>query len=167
MKQIETEVKYVIEKPSVVMLSEMSGYSESEIEQIYIEDSSLTHRVRSRRFSDGKVEYTENTKKRISQLSSIECEREISESEYALLSKEIEPGTSPLYKTRRSFEYHGKVFELDFYPNWQRSCIMEIELDSEGESIDLPPFIKVILDVTGKKEYSNHSMAYSFPKEII
>ena len=100
-------------------------------------------------------------------MSSIENEREISEDEFLELAKNIEQGTRPLMKTRRTFEYCGRTVELDFYDAWEKTCILEIELGSENEKVTLPEFIEVLKDVTGNKSYSNHTMARKFPKEII
>ena len=163
---IETERKYVIEKPDIEILARQNGFTESEITQIYLNSELSTHRVRKRVFSDGRVELTENKKVRISRMSSEEYESEISKEAFLGLSQNIEIGSKPLYKTRRTFLYEGKVFELDYYHEWKNSCIMEVELSSEEEEIKLPPFIKILADVTGIREYSNHSMAHSFPEEI-
>ena len=163
---IETERKYVIEKPDIEILARQNGFTESEITQIYLNSELSTNRVRKRVFSDGRVELTENKKVRISRMSSEEYESEISKEAFLGLSQNIEIGSKPLYKTRRTFLYEGKVFELDYYPEWKNSCIMEVELSSEEEEIKLPPFIKILADVTGIREYSNHSMAHSFPEEI-
>ena len=167
MAGIETEIKLIIEKPGEEALREMAGYTESRITQIYVEDPKLTHRVRRREYSDGRVVFTENTKARISYISSVENEREITEEEYLEISKRIERGASPLFKTRRTFEYSGRVVEIDYYREWQSTAILEVELESENEHPELPPFIKVLRDVTGDKKYSNHSMAHSFPDEIV
>ncbi len=164
---IETEYKYIIKKPEPGILREMAGYTESRITQIYLENEVATHRVRRREYSTGEVIYTENKKVRISKMSSTEDEREITAEEYVSLSENIERGASPLYKTRRTFEFAGKVFELDFYDGWEKSCIMEIELEFENEEIKYPPFIEILADVTGNKTYSNHSMAHKFPDEIV
>ena len=165
MKGIETEIKLIIEKPADELTECLDGYTESEILQIYIGSREVTHRVRRRVYKDGRTEYTENKKKRISSMSSIEEEREISESEFESLAQDIENGTSAVRKTRKTFLYGGHTVELDFYPNWKRTCILEIELDSESETPALPEWIRVVADVTGQKQYSNHSMAYSFPAE--
>lgn len=164
---IETEYKYVIRKPKISVIEEMPDYTESEITQIYLKNNAATHRVRKRMYSSGETVYTENKKVRISKMSSTEYEREISFSEYESLARNIEDGASPLYKVRRTFRYGGKIFELDYYDEWNESCIMEVELDSEDEKINLPPFIEILSDVTGNKSYSNHSMAHEFPKELI
>lgn len=164
---IETECKLIIEKPNPDTVRSMEDYTESRITQIYLKSENTTHRVRRREYSDGRVVYTENKKVRISRMSSTEYEREISEEEYTALAQNIEIGAAPLFKTRRTFTYEDKTVELDYYDQWEKTCIMEIELLCESETVEFPPFIKVLRDVTGKREYSNHSMAHAFPEEII
>ena len=167
MKKIETEYKFIVEKPCMDTLRNQKSFSKSDITQIYLQDENMTHRVRKRVYENERTEYTENTKIRISKLSSIENEREISENEFLALSKNIENGSNVLKKTRCAVEYEGKIFEFDFYDMWEKTCIMEVELDSESENFTTPQFVNVIKDVTGDKSYSNHSMAHKFPDEII
>ena len=165
MKKIETERKYIVRKPDVLKMHQYPSYTESRITQTYLEDPTRTHRVRCREYIGGAVEYTENIKERINGMSAIENEREIDLGEYSELIKNIQNGTAPVHKTRRTVEYCGLVFEFDFYEPWQSTCIMEVELPSENTEFDLPPFVEVVREVTGIKAYSNHSMAYGFPKE--
>ena len=165
MKKIETERKYVILKPDINVLMSEAEFTISEITQIYVADSEKTHRIRKRVYSDGRVEYTENTKRRISKMSVIEGEEEISSERFSELSLDIEPKTRPIEKTRMTFVRSGKVYEIDVYPEWQKCCILEVELESEDEVIEFPSFISVVKEVTGMREYSNHSMAFSFPPE--
>lgn len=166
MKKIETERKYIILKPDIAILENQTGFTSSEITQIYLFDKEKTHRIRKRVYSDGREEYTENTKKRISFMSSVENEEIISSEKYDILKAQIESGTAPVFKRRITFEYEEKVFEIDIYPFWNKTCILEVELKREDEALNFPEFIRVISDVTGIKSYSNHSMAYETPKEI-
>jgi len=167
MSHIETERKLVISIPDIHDLTACDSYTESEILQIYLENSAVTHRVRRREYSDGHVEYTENKKKRISSASAIEEERCITKEEFDLLSKNIEKGASALRKIRRTFKLGDFVYELDYYDAWKKTCIMEVELPSEDTELIIPRFITVLRDVTGEKRYSNHSMAHTFPEELI
>ena len=167
MKKIETERKYVIKKPDMKTLEMQSNFTSSKITQIYITDSDKTHRIRKRIWKNGEVEYTENTKQRISPMSSIESEKEIDEKEFERLLQFIEAGTHPVIKTRVTFEFYSKTFEIDIYPEWKSSSVLEVELEREDEEIIFPEFIKIIKEVTGKREFSNHRMAYEFPTEII
>ena len=167
MKSIETERKYIIKKPELEELRAVSGYTVSHITQTYLDTvRGVTERVRERRYGDNTA-YTHTKKVRISSMSAIEDEREIAESEYRGLLLRRKPNTKAIEKTRHTFPYLGILFEIDEYPEWQNSCIMEYELKDEGESAELPPFISVIREVTGDRAYSNAGMAESFPKEDV
>ena len=164
---VEIERKFVIEMPDLAVISALEGYSSSEILQTYLETSKhLTHRVRARAIAGGAV-YTETKKIRIDKMSVYEDERVISADEYSALAKTAAPGTVTIRKTRHSFEYLGNVIEIDVYPEWQRSCILEVELSSREQKVELPDFITVVAEVTGDKKYSNASMSREFPKELI
>ena len=165
MTPIETERKYIIEMPRLDILSGMAGYTRSEIEQIYLPSASgVTRRIRRRDFG-GKVVYTETVKRRIDSLSSFEDEREISAEEYERERENIAEGSRPVVKCRHTAEYLGKTLEIDIYPEWDRCAVLEVELSSPDEKIALPGFIRVISEVTGRREYSNASLARRFPPE--
>ena len=162
---IETERKFIIKMPDISELSVMEKYTSDEIEQIYLPSAEgRTHRVRSRRTKDGVV-YTETEKIRISAASAIEKEGEISEARFNELRRTILHGTAVIKKTRHTFVYGGQVFEIDIYPQWKSSAIMEAELPSEDTALEIPEVITVIREVTGNKAYSNAAMARSFPPE--
>ena len=165
--QIEIERKYIIRKPSPSLFSGEEGYTESRIVQIYLDsESGVTHRIRSRKY-ESRTEYTETKKTRVDSMSSLEEEREISEAEFISLSKKIKSGTLPVMKTRYTFLYKGVTVEIDVYPAWERSAILETELETREAAAELPSFIEIIREVTGDKRYSNAAMAASFPEEII
>ena len=60
-----------------------------------------------------------------------------------------------LYKRRYLILYREKCFELDIFPFWQDQALLEIELKSETEDFELPPFLHVIKEVTFDKHYRN------------
>ena len=164
---VEIERKYVIAKPDTELLAQLNGYTISEIEQTYLASSAaLTHRVRKRSYAD-RVSYTETKKVRIDKMSVFEDEREISESEYIELLKSKSEDSVTLRKTRRTFLYEGQIFEVDMYPEWQRTAILETELASREAVVLFPDFIEVIAEVTGDKKYSNAAMSREFPKELM
>ena len=166
MNNVEIERKYIIEIPDFNLLAEASDYTVSEIEQIYLSSpSGITHRIRRRAFAD-RIEYTETKKVRIDKTSAYEDERKISESEYSALALRRAPDSTPLTKVRHTFSYLGQIFEIDVYPNWQRSCIMETELASRDTVVEMPPIIHIKREVTGDKRYSNASMSRTFPDEV-
>ena len=164
---VEIERKFVIQMPDMYVLSQLDGYSSSDIDQTYLVSSpGVTRRVRARRY-EGVTVYTETKKVRIDRMSAFEDERELESEEYEALLGEILPGSITVSKTRHTFPYGGRTVEIDVYPQWQKSCILEVELGSRDEEISLPGFIRIIKEVTGDKSYSNASMSLSFPKELI
>lgn len=164
---IEIERKFIIAIPDLSLMTGMDGYRADEIVQTYLSSPrGITHRVR-KRITNGIARYTETKKVRISGMSAYEDEREISDEEYLALLCQRDPMCADIIKTRHVFSYGGSTVEIDVYPAWVSSCIMEIELDSEHEEISLPPFIRVIREVTGDSAYSNASMARSFPNESV
>lgn len=162
---IEIERKYIIGIPTPADMATMSDYSADSITQTYLVSlEGVTRRVR-RRESASVVKYFETVKRRIDGMSAHEEEREISREEYTSMLSEIADGTRPIEKVRHTFIYRGQCFEIDVYPEWKRSAILEIELPSRTQSVEFPEFIRVIREVTGIREYSNASMARKFPTE--
>lgn len=162
---IEIERKYIIETPCMETLCKTAEYSRSDILQIYISaPAGVTHRIRSRDFGDVCV-YTETVKRRIDKMSALEEEREITKPEFDALARRIKDGTRPIHKSRHTFVYSGRTFEIDIYPEWKNTCILETELPSRDTAVDFPQFIRTVREVTGDKSYSNASMAVKFPKE--
>lgn len=163
---IEIERKYIIKMPNVALLSEQQEYTKSDILQIYLSSpKGETHRVRRRAYSD-RIEYYETRKIRIDAMSVTELEGIISKESFDELSKSMDSATAPITKTRHTFLYKGQIFEIDVYPEWKTTAIMETELSSREEQVEFPPFIEIIREVTGEKEYSNAAMSKRFPTEI-
>ena len=163
---IEIERKYVIEKPDIEILKSQREYSISKILQIYLtSEAGVTHRVRKREFS-GYTVCTETKKIRLDKMSAIEDEHEISSEEFERLARNIKAGTMPILKSRHTFISGDFCFEIDVYPEWKNTAIMEVELEGEDTHFEIPEFIRVIEEVTGNKAYSNASMSKSFPKEL-
>ncbi len=164
---LEIERKYIIEMPDVSVLSQQPEYTVSGILQIYIQGAiGETHRVRRRDFSD-RVVCTETRKIRIDKISSTEIEGEISIEEFDRLALTILDGTQPINKLRYTFIYEGQIFEIDVYPQWKNTAIMETELDDPKKEVKIPSFINIVREVTGNKAYSNAGMSRRFPKEDI
>ena len=162
---IETERKYIIRMPDISDMEGMSEYSVSSITQTYLSSpKGVTNRVRKRVYRD-KVSFTQTKKVRIDKISAYEDEREITENEYSALLLEIKEGTAPVIKDRHAFNYLGQIFEVDIYPQWTKTAIMETELDNRDKEVVMPPFINIVREVTGASGYSNAAMSASFPKE--
>ena len=162
---LEIERKYIIAMPDIDILAAQQDYTASSITQIYIaSEPGETRRVRRRSYADRTV-YFETSKRRVDNMSSEESEREITPREYETLAARILPDTVPVEKIRYTFLYHGQTFEIDVYPRWTQSAIMETELSSRDMAVTMPPFIRIIREVTGDKAYSNAAMSRKFPPE--
>ncbi len=161
---VEIERKYIIKLPPLELLG---GYRRSEIVQTYLKSSpAITHRVRSRT-TDGITVYTETKKLRIGKMSAIEEERELAFAEYEELLSQADPSSTPIRKMRYVIPFEDFLLELDVYPQWHSTCVMEIELPSCETEVKLPSFIQVVQEVTGDKRYSNASMSRHFPNELL
>lgn len=152
---VETERKFLIEMPD---LSELAQMKASDISQTYLTGPNGDERIRKRVYENETV-YTHTRKTPISNMSRIELEEEISEDEYKNLLKNADPHMATVHKTRYEIPYNGKCFEVDVYPFEKDRAVMEIELGSEREEFEVPPFIKIIKEVTEDEAFSNKSIA--------
>lgn len=157
----EIERKFLIEFPS---FEEAEIVSKSEIEQIYLRktESRINARIRKRIFEDY-IEYTTTQKIRISDIKRIEDERVITKEEYEILKSEADEALNPIIKKRIVVDYNNHLFEIDIYDFWESAAVLEIELKSENEEFEFPPFIKIISELTHDRRFSNHSMAKKIP----
>lgn len=88
--------------------------------------------------------------------SRYEWEKEIPPREAEELMKLCLPGT--IDKTRTLVEYKGHTWEIDEFHGVHKGLVLaEIELKSEEEAFDLPPFIG--REVTGDPRYYNTYLA--------
>lgn len=164
-RPFEIERKFLIEMPKEADLLSMEGAFCDEILQTYlVSRGGLTHRVR-RRAHGGEVGYTETKKTRLTDLSCIEEERQIGKEEYEALLRLADGALSPIEKKRYCIPYDGRLLEVDIYPFWQRSAVLEVELPTEEAAFSLPPFIRVIREVSGEVAYKNLSLARRIPNE--
>ena len=161
---IETERKFLIKLPDTELIRKCEGCRVLDIVQTYLTDEANTGAERRIRkvVEDGETRYIFTRKEHITKMSRIEDEREISYEEYKALYAEAK---GELTKTRYAFPFSGKVIEIDAYPyeiggDALAGCaVLELELESEDEAINLPDFINVIRELTGTGEYSNKKLA--------
>ena len=159
---LEIERKFLIGYPDLNILER---YPKSDIAQTYLKtNDGMTTRVR-KRTSEGVTKYIFTEKKRVTDVTCIENERELSAEEYEVLLKLADPERRTVYKTRYCVPYGGRVVEVDVYPFWSDRAIAEVEMESEDEAVSLPDFIRVIRDVTAEKQYKNAAIAKKIPDD--
>lgn len=156
---LEIERKYLIAPPDIALLCAQEGVRVREIEQVYLRRAGgLSRRVR-RSIENGKTVYTYTEKRRLTNISCEENEREISFSEYVDRLREADPEKAPICKTRYAIPYAGHLLEIDVYPFFGDRAILEIELGSEDEVAEIPPYLTVLRDVSNDTRYKNTNLA--------
>lgn len=156
---LEIERKFLVAMPDLDALQRTHGAVGVEIEQTYLlDEDGKKSRIR-KRGRDGHYLYFHTVKTNISDTKRIETETRITKEEYDTLMQYADPKRNTIQKTRYCFVHGGHYFELDVYPFWDDKAVMEIELLTEDEPFDIPPFITVIEDVTSDKRYRNSALA--------
>lgn len=162
---IETERKFLIKMPDAAVL-EKNALSCEQIRQTYLKcgDPDSSSRVR-RSICGGTVTYTATEKRRLSDMTRIEHEREISRKEYEKLLENADPTLRVIEKTRRKLPCGELVAEVDVYPFWHDRAILETELEHEDQAVSLPEYITLIREVTLERRYTNRAIAAEIPYE--
>ncbi len=164
---LEIERKYLIYYPNIKELESMPNCTKVDITQTYLKSKDgVERRVRARGI-DGDYLYYLTEKRNISPLKRIEVERKLTQNEYLTLLMEADNKLHTIHKTRYCLSENNQYFEIDIYPEWSMEAIMEIELSSEDEVINIPKFIKIIKEVTDDNSYKNYEMAKEMPKELV
>lgn len=142
----EIERKFLVKDESFKQMAQSS----SRIRQGYI--CSMRGRTVRIRIRDEKGYITIKGPSDKAGMSRYEWEKEIPLSEAEELMKLCEPGQ--IDKTRYLVNYGKHVFEVDvFYGDNQGLIMAEVELSSEGEPYEKPPFLGE--EVTGDVRYYN------------
>lgn len=152
---IEAERKFLVE-----IVGELPECRELEITQTYLkEKDGLEPRVRKRQ-ENGKYVYFLTTKRFVSLNERVEIEREISKEEYEALLAEANPAKRPIHKRRQCFEWDNRYLELDTFLEPPRPHhLLEIEHVLMEDEISIPPFLKLLKEVTDDPEWYNANIA--------
>ena len=165
---LEKERKFLVKFPkSWIQLSELFDHivDVRRISQTYLSAKKGEQAVRIRKTISGltgdeKVEYHFNQKKPVETGVHQEKEHTISKEKYLSMLKQADPKKCEVQKTRFVFDYHDQVFELDLFKGHLKGlAILEIELDNIKSTVELPPFLQSIKEITDDKRYSNYSLA--------
>lgn len=164
---LEIERKFLIYFPNIKELEAMPNCTKVDITQTYLKSTDgVERRIRARGI-DGDYLYYLTEKKKINGLKRIETEKKLTQNEYLRLLMESDTNLHTIHKTRYCLSENNQYFEIDIYPEWQDQAIMEIELSSEDQEINVPKFIKIIKEVTDDDSYKNYNMAKEMPKRLV
>ena len=165
---LEIERKFLIHPPDFSQLAPVAGERivEVYIEQIYLRSNEhgVRRRIRKRE-RDGRSVYYYTEKRMLRPGIRTETERQISALEYLALARDKDPRRGIIKKKRHCFLSKNQYFELDEFQKLAESCmqnnlfLLEIELTEENDTVEIPPFIKVIKEVTDDPAFSNSELA--------
>lgn len=153
---IEEERKYIVEVAGALPEDAI----ESEIWQTYLQ-SEPDAEVRLRKRSWGRKEvFVHTTKKKTAENEELVTERQINQSLFEMMLSLADPRRNPIHKRRSSFIWKGQYFEVDSYMDQlQGLTILETKGIAQGEDLKLPPFLRIVKEVTGQQEYYNYNLA--------
>lgn len=153
---ITEERKYI-----VTVTGEIPGTIDSHITQTYlVSDPDSEVRLRRRQWANGNTVNVHTTKKKIGTNRQVETERQVSNALYESLLMQADPYRHTINKYRKSFIWKGQYFELDTYEGQLKGLvILETKGITDTENVNFPPFIKVVRDITGNKDYYNYNLA--------
>ena len=155
----EIEQKYLIKKPTIEDLKNLWIISKAKIVQTYLKSKNWNERrIRQRWNETDWFSYYYTEKKPIFDWERYEFEKKITKEEYLRLMTEADYSLHHITKDRYCFLYDNRYFELDIYPFSDEYAILEIELNSLDEKVNLPN-LEIIKNVTWNSEYSNNNLA--------
>lgn len=153
---IEEERKYVVE----VIGALPDDATVSEITQTYLKGyPDAEERLRKRSWGKKNV-YVHTTKKFVGSNQELVTERQLNQNLYEMMLPLADPERNTIHKMRHSFIWQGQYFEIDDYQDQLAGLtILETKGITENEPVKFPPFLKMIRDVTGDKNYYNYNLA--------
>src|SRR3989344_1362358 len=157
---VETERKFLVH--SDFDPNDLTAHAHVDIEQFYLlsngPDGGLRLRKRSQ---NGDAVYFRTYKRQGAHPASrIETEDFITAGEYEFGKQFMLPGSRFVRKVRHCFVYEHQYFELDEFSEPALDyCLLELELAHPDQPMILPPFLKVVREVTGEPAYANYALA--------
>jgi len=167
--KLEKEKKYLVKAPTsweqlAVLLDHIVEIKR--ISQTYLKAAPGEQSGRARKTIEGlsgdtKVVYHYNQKKPTGETGvHQEKEFEITGKKYQECLKHSNPDKCMVEKTRFVFNWHNQLFELDLFKGHLKGlAILEIELNDMDKPVELPPFLKIIKEITKDKRWNNFSLA--------
>ena len=156
---IEIERKYrlgAVPDPGVLRAH---GAVARRLEQAYLAGNPPGRRVRRIEDADGSVEYRLTRKERLRAFAFHEEEAVITAAEFDALLAQADPGRRRIRKTRHVVPHGRQKLEIDVFEEPAGLVLVEVELDSDDEVVELPDWLGVWVDVTGDPTYLNASLA--------
>lgn len=142
------------------------GASARRIEQVYLllgpvggTDAADAERVRRTELADGSVSYRRTAKRRVGAFAFDEREDAIDEAAWAAALARADPARRPIRKVRHVVAHGAQTLEIDVFEDPAGLVVVEVELASEDEPVDLPRWLGEWREVTGDPRYFNAALA--------
>ena len=164
---LEIERKFLIQKPDIEVLENLSNCQRVDIVQTYLYSKENEETRIRQRGKEGSYIYTITTKQRRSDTTRQETEKRITEKEYLTLLNNADTTLHQVKKSRYCIMDNNRYYEIDIYPFSKTTAICEIELNNENEIIEFPKYIEVIKEVTTNHEFSNRAIAEKIPEDLL
>jgi CYTH domain-containing protein len=135
------------------------------INQWYLKnEEGVWERVRSWDSNLNGKKWIQTIKTRISDMSNIEDEKEVTEEEFFAFKRKCHSKKSQgrfINKERKIYIEGDLKWEVDIFKSGCQLVIAEIEIPTEDYELSIPDFIdkKSLMEVTGLKQFSNRSLA--------
>ena len=151
--------KYLIEMPSLAVITEQYGATGLEMMQTYLVSTKPNVERRIRQQKSGSDYLYFYTEKRIADDGTRwVTEQPVSEKEYIRYLMECDASLHPVLKTKYRFTHAGHRMEIDVYPFSEQKAILFAYGAGEKDNW-IPEEITVLKEVTGEKEYKNRCLA--------
>ena len=137
----DADVRELARRPNCQTVEILQAYLKSEI-------PGETIRIRQRG-KNGNYVYFKTRKQVTESGKRIEKEERLTQNEYLELLMQADPDYRPIRKQRFCLSENGLYYNIDIYPQWKDTALMEIELYSGEDEVRFPEGIRVIREVTG------------------
>ena len=169
LNRVITEIAKVVGLPQPVqdervyrveIIGDIPECSESDITQTYlVAEPGCEVRLRRREWKS-KVINIHRTTKHLSDMEVIETERQVNNNLYEQMLQQADPYRVTIRKRRKSLIWKGQYFQIDtFLQPVDNLVLLETKGVTAQETVNFPPFIRVLEEVTGNKRYYNYNIA--------
>jgi len=158
--KLEIERKFLLKAKPDLVVDEII-----KINQFYFKNSEgIWERARSYKSNINGLRYIHTVKKRVSELSNIEEEYDMTKEEFEAFKRNCRNNKSyskNIKKERWCYNVDGLVWEVDVFSDNCHIIIAEVEIPSEDYNLEIPEIIskKILMEVSGQKQFSNRSLA--------
>lgn len=156
---IEIERKFRLRAaPSAETLAS-HGAVARRLEQVYLDEPPKGRRIRRIEHADGRIEHRLTTKERLRSFAFHETEERIDAARYASLLLQADPERRPIRKVRHVVPHGSQVLEIDVFESPPGLVLVEVELEHDDETVELPAWLGEWREVTDDPAYLNANIA--------